>query len=989
LSDTRTYYEGQVTLGTVTGAGDATRSDAATGTTPAFITTGTSTFDALGRPATTTNALNQTSKVIYTPADGGPLTMTVTTNPKNQSATAINEPGRGSVITSIDNAGLRTDVTYDALGRVANVWQPEHAKDTQDPSIKYTYTTSPTAPQAITTRTLVDYGGPTMNYTTSVVLMDALGRPRQTQTDAEGGGRIVTDTVYDTHGWTTSTNNGYDTDGAPSTTMISIAANTGHSRSLTTYDGAGRATTVANYDDAVLKSSTSTVYGGDRTTVIPPQGGTTTTAVSDARGENIEQRQYTAPPTINGSVVSGGTYQSTLYHYTPMGQQDKITDAAGTTWSAGFNMLGQQYTTTDPDTGTSTSTFDNAGQVSTTTDARGQTLAYSYDELGRKIGEYEGSLSGPERASWLYDTKMVGKLTYSTRYTPNGNYISGVAAYDGLGLPNKLFVQIPASEKGLAGYHETGYSYTSTGLTSVVEPASGGGLSADGLVTTYDPLGNPLSTRGYNAYVNNTTYTHFGEPSQLTLGPSNQLAALTYDRDPNTHNVTHVNFSAQATPPQVDDTTYTYDPVGNLTRSSDTEGPVGAPTQTQCFGYDALRELNAAWTATDNCAAAPTTAAGSANVGGANPYWTSWMFDSSGMRKSQVQHALPGAASGDTSTTYTYPTAGATAPHTLSSTATTGPAGSSGTSYQYDAGGNTITRALPTGAQTLTWDKDNNLDTVTAPAGATSYVYDGDGNELIRKDPSGSTLFLPGEELTLAASTGVVTGTRYYTHAGVTVAMRVGGANPVYLEGDQHGTNQLTLDSGTGVVIRRAFDPYGNQLGTTTPVSATWPDTHGFLDKSTDAATGLTDVGARQYDPTAGRFISADPVLNSSDPQSLNGYSYADENPTTDSDPSGQCPIDKCGYGTVNNGYIALYGAIDPGDAAAGYVDIHSPGAGSFPVKDIPADYHYPNVTYAKSKKHFQKKVGLRTPMAATETDYWKAYDKALNQWQFQALPAG
>jgi YD repeat-containing protein len=66
-------------------------------------------------------------------------------------------------------------------------------------------------------------------------------------------------------------------------------------------------------------------------------------------------------------------------------------------------------------------------------------------------------------------------------------------------------------------------------------------------------------------------------------------------------------MSAQQTNAQIDNTTYTYDPAGDITRTVDAEGSTGAQTQSQCFTYDALRELNAAWTATDNCTAPPTT----------------------------------------------------------------------------------------------------------------------------------------------------------------------------------------------------------------------------------------------------------------------------------------------------------------------------------------------------------------------------------------------
>ncbi|MFD7877000.1 RHS repeat-associated core domain-containing protein [Streptomyces sp. NPDC059766] len=66
-----------------------------------------------------------------------------------------------------------------------------------------------------------------------------------------------------------------------------------------------------------------------------------------------------------------------------------------------------------------------------------------------------------------------------------------------------------------------------------------------------------------------------------------------------------------------------------------------------------------------------------------------------------------------------------------------------------------------------------------------------------------------------------------------------------------------------------------------------WPDDKGFLGKTRDATTGLPHIGAREFDPGIGQFISVDPVLAPDDAQILNGYSHADKNPVAFSDPTG------------------------------------------------------------------------------------------------------
>ena len=117
--------------------------------------------------------------------------------------------------------------------------------------------------------------------------------------------------------------------------------------------------------------------------------------------------------------------------------------------------------------------------------------------------------------------------------------------------------------------------------------------------------------------------------------------------------------------------------------------------------------------------------------------------------------------------------------------------------------------------------------------------------------------------------------------------MRTNAGNPIYLMADHHGSHQVAVSPTSWAVTRRYLDPYGNQLGTGT---GTWPTTHGFLDKPQSSITGLSDLGARKYDPKIGRFLSVDPLLFPDNPALLNGYNYVGNNPVGYSDPSGLGP---------------------------------------------------------------------------------------------------
>jgi RHS repeat-associated protein len=906
LSDVRTYYDQSGQLGQVS-RGDASRTEAATDKDGqgrlTFATTARATVDPAGRPLTSTDALNHVTTTAYTPADGGILSQTVITNAKQQSTTAVYEPSRGKATASIDIAGHRTDAEYDLLGRLTALWNPGQAKGFNPASAKYEYLVRTDGPLAVTSHTLVDYGKGT-NYVTTVNIYDALGQLRQSQSDAEGGGRIVKDTFYDSHGWTRVSNNRYYTDGDPSSTIVSVADSAVNDRTITAFDGSGRVTVATAYKGLQAMSSTRTVYGGDRTTVLPPQGGVPTTSVVDTRGRTVEMDHYTTPPVVTGDVVTGGAPQVTKYHYTANGLQDSLTDTANVTWTYQYDFQGRKISQTDPDAGTSTTAYDAIGKVTSTKDGRGQVLSYEYDELGRQTVKHDGPSTGPKLTEWTWDTLQVGKLTSSVRHTADGDYVVASLGYDDLGQSRGSRIVIPAGDKEFAGTYRTTTATTTTGLPISVHPHYGGGLPDEILQTTYDKFGRPKTLQGDFDYVSDSTYTPFGEPSQYLLSSLNNSAALTYGLDEHTRRLTEQHLSITAGDPLVSDTKYFYDPAGNPTKTVETRGTVSPQVRTQCYQYDTLARLAQAWTATDDCASAPTKA----KVGGENPYWTSWSFETNGLRRQQVKHAV-GTATADTTTNYNYPV-GATQPHTLTSTDTTG-AGTTG--YTYDPSGNTLTRAVSAGNQTLTWTQENRLATVTTPAGRTSYVYDADGGQLIRRDPTGSTLFLPGEELVRAKNTGEITGTRYYSHNGTTVALRVGAhGNPKYLMSDPHGTGQVAVDSVSHEVSRRDSDPYGNELGQVQ--GEPWPDQHGFLGKSRDEATGLTDVGARNYDPTIGRFVSADPVMEAGSPAELNGYTYAGSNPVTNSDPSGLTAGSWC----VTQACIDA-GAGSPGLSGYGY----------------------------------------------------------------------
>jgi YD repeat-containing protein len=270
---------------------------------------------------------------------------------------------------------------------------------------------------------------------------------------------------------------------------------------------------------------------------------------------------------------------------------------------------------------------------------------------------------------------------------------------------------------------------------------------------------------------------------------------------------------------------------------------------TQRFTYDYAQRLSSAWTATDDCAAAPSTG-NSSMVGGAEPYWQSWTFNAGGDRATQTDHDTTGQPTGDTTTSYAYPAqgSGTDQPDTLTSTSATGPdADAQSASYGYDAAGNTT--AVTGGAQgdqALSWDSLGQLAADTTAAGDTSYVYDADGSLAVRRDPGSTTVSIGDEQLTLDTSTGTVTGSRYYSLGGTTVAVRTSASAWYELVPDRQGTDQLAINDNDQTVTRRQYKPFGQPRGVTPD---DWPGDTGYVGGTPDASTGMENLGAREYDP--------------------------------------------------------------------------------------------------------------------------------------------
>ncbi|MFF2821229.1 polymorphic toxin-type HINT domain-containing protein, partial [Kitasatospora cineracea] len=885
-------------------------------TTTALVST--TLFDTTGAtsPVTTTSPLARTTTTAYTPATGRPTKMVVTTPPATagnaattQTTTTDYDLLRGLTTDVLDANNRRTDITYDALGRTLKVWLPNRSKaNTQSPNQEYAYTVADGKIAAVSSKTLDEDGSQQTSYT----LYDGFGRTRQTQSPGDNGGRILTDTFYDERGQAALGYAAYYATGAPSSTLRRVDDTTGvETQSKQEFDGLGRvvkSTTLAGNGVGTPLSTTLTEYSGDRISVTPPTGGTAVSSVLDGTGRTVELRQYkSATPT--------GAYDSTKYGYDPAGNLVKLTGPDGTVWSWVYDQLGRQVKTVDPDAGTSQTSYNDRGEVSTTTDGRGKTVASVYDNLSRLVETRDGSATGPLLTSQVWDpTDNKGQLSSSSRFnTVDGvtrEYKTTYSFFDALARPTRTTYTIPSvpGQEALANNYLTSTTYRLDGQVKSTYYPAAGNLPGETVTYAYDSLHRLTDIGGTTTYQTGQTYSLTGKPLQTTLsnGTADKQVYITNSYEWGTQRLASSRTDQYGIATAARAAAYTYDQAGNVTSVTDTSR---SGTDRQCFSYDHLARLTEAYTPnTGSC----TTPSGT-QLGGPAPYWTSWSYNTNGTRATETRHDTSGKTAQDATTAYTYP---AGRPHALASTSTTNGTLSAPVveTYGYDNAGNTTTRGLkPAGNQTsdqvLTWNTEGALakvsatvktttgSTTTTTNQTTDYLYDAGGNRLIghtadTANPAAEswTLYLGGTELKLVKGATKAAATRYYPLNGAT-AVRSDDNKVTFQTTDHHGTAATNIDATTGTADQRRSLPFGATRGTT---PTNWAGTHGFLGATTEP-TGLTHLQARDYDPATGRFISVDPVLASSDPQSLAAYTYSNNNPLTLSDPSGMRPDGICG----------------------------------------------------------------------------------------------
>ena len=303
-----------------------------------------------------------------------------------------------------------------------------------------------------------------------------------------------------------------------------------------------------------------------------------------------------------------------------------------------------------------------------------------------------------------------------------------------------------------------------------------------------------------------------------------------------------------------------------------------AGTTTALYGYDAVSRL------TSECY--PTTGTSCTSTA---PY-TTYTYDKVGNRKTQAARTTTGTKTSTVSTAYTYDAA-----HELLTQKVGAVASVTNT---WTPNGALATSTTPAGTTTYTTDLTDELISAALPNGSTvSYTQDTKGNRTSRVVGGVTNSTWAWDELSsLPVRTGEYdqTGslatawlTDQTSSTGAALAETSGALSSWLLNDPFANVTAVIGTSGASLSGTRSLNAFGATRTGATGTLAT--SAIGFAGQYLEAATGLYDMRARDYDPTSGRFTANDPVAVPTGMPYIAGYSYAYNNPLMHSDASGLC----------------------------------------------------------------------------------------------------
>jgi RHS repeat-associated protein len=238
------------------------------------------------------------------------------------------------------------------------------------------------------------------------------------------------------------------------------------------------------------------------------------------------------------------------------------------------------------------------------------------------------------------------------------------------------------------------------------------------------------------------------------------------------------------------------------------------------------------------------------------------------------------------------------------------------TTYFYDANGNLVQAS----GWSYMWDYLNRMLASGFNNSTTTYAYDEFGSRVMQTSTTSSTYY-PNKYYSFTSTkigaNTYATSTNYIWNRDTLLAtidqpLYNGSAtgSPItrYTHPDHLGSSNAVTDQNGNPVQLMDYYPYG----ATRVATSTFPtnEKRQYIGQFSDTQTSLDYLNARYYNSTQGQFTSQDPSFLAigdadqirrlsnqlqqqflMDPQQMNSYSYASDNPVVKKDPKGNNPV--------------------------------------------------------------------------------------------------
>ncbi len=815
-------------------------------------------------PVTVTNALNQTSKTTYYGVEGKAL---------NDGQGLQGLWGQQRSMTDVNNKVSYSQ--FDPLGRPVTVISPKD--NIGFPTIIKIYQIFPNY-ISVTTKARIEHG--VLGMIDSIEYYDGLGRLLQAKSWGPKAGQYIVSgqSEYNSRGLPVKkylprfTSNGLNVMDPIDSTVPS---------SKFTYDAMGRVIKSTNPDGRF----SSVTYDHEITRMVDENGHMQKSYV-DAFGRLAKKEEYTGADgrAIDYPKTSYYTlYATTKYVYDALGNLTSVIDAKNNVTTISYDALGRKIGMVDPDMGTWAYQYDDNGNLVEQKDALNKQILFSYDPLNRlkvktsvvsptisqkvfygydqknqanALGRLNSVIYDSDSAAFVYDES--GREIQSTKVINNATY-KVTRLYDALNRLKTLQYPDNAQVK---------YLYNQAGQV----------VSVEDVATSYQ-------------YVKSIDYNAFGQMTQIQYG-NGVTTAYTYD---SLNLLLTRIYSTNTSGERLQDLYYFYDAGGQIKKIAD-----AAHTATQTFKYDDLNRL----------------------IEAVGNYGTkTYAYDQIG--NITLKDGL----------SYQYGfNAGV---HAVTST-------SDGTTYKYSANGNMISKQTSKGFWSYVYDNQNRLTAVGyQPMAKTvkkiaEYFYDGDGGRTrkvvyryldpaYRNDETKDIFFTQMGNINFGPNDMVTSQTTYVGNLyeiedsrktkniflGSIRIAAVTGTEVDFYHMDHLGSANIITDATGALRSLTEYDPFGKisrfvRFGS--KINTGWQY---FNDKPFDDETGLIFYGARYYDPKLGRFITADTIVQEpGNPQTLNRYTYCNNNPVNLIDPTGHKWSWKKFWSSFVGGVVSALSAI-------------------------------------------------------------------------------